>query len=164
MRNTMDEDNNGNTEGMLCTKHPTRVCLEHPAIALQLLPLVKVNILCYDYTGYGLNKGTPSEKACYEDINTVFKWLTVKHEIPVNRILLYVHAQPHSHCIETIKHNVCLQILQGMGSLLGLDRQLSWLQVWAENSFLLVCLYGASCLFNEGTLHQMQQFLFTTLK
>ena len=48
-----------------------------------------VNIVCYDYTGFGLHKGEPSEKNCYKDIFTVYNWLIQEKKIrPENIILL----------------------------------------------------------------------------
>lgn len=36
------------------------------------------NVLCYDYRGYGLTKGKPSESGCYEDILTAWNYLLTK--------------------------------------------------------------------------------------
>ena len=51
-------------------------------------------MLCFDYTGYGLNSGQPCETACYEDIRSVFAWLTGSKGVPSERILLYVGLFP----------------------------------------------------------------------
>ena len=33
-----------------------------------------VNVVGYDYTGYGVSDGMPTEKQTYMDIEAVFKW------------------------------------------------------------------------------------------
>ena len=35
---------------------------------------LNVNVLAYDYEGYGLHFGSPSENACYRDIKNVFEY------------------------------------------------------------------------------------------
>ena len=50
---------------------------------------LRVNVVLYDYTGYGLSTGAPSELGCYADIESVFTWLVERCHVPVNRILAY---------------------------------------------------------------------------
>ncbi|PRP81584.1 hypothetical protein PROFUN_01091 [Planoprotostelium fungivorum] len=51
---------------------------------------LNINILSYEYTGYGINRyGRPSEKQCYEDIRIAFQHLTVTKKIPSERIILF---------------------------------------------------------------------------
>lgn len=33
-----------------------------------------VNIVAYDYTGYGVSRGKPSDKQTYKDIDTIYEW------------------------------------------------------------------------------------------
>ncbi|KAG5176907.1 Alpha/Beta hydrolase protein [Tribonema minus] len=51
--------------------------------------LVKVNVLAYDYTGYGKASGEVSEENCYADIDAAYEHLTVDHQIASERIVLY---------------------------------------------------------------------------
>jgi hypothetical protein len=51
---------------------------------------LKVNILSYEYTGYGLYKGQPSEQNCLENIMAAYLHLTIAEAIPPERIILYV--------------------------------------------------------------------------
>lgn len=46
------------------------------------------NVLLYDYGGYGLSTGKPSEKRCYEDVRAMWRWLTLTKELPESSILL----------------------------------------------------------------------------
>jgi fermentation-respiration switch protein FrsA (DUF1100 family) len=50
-----------------------------------------VNILAYDYTGYGLayDQGPPNESQCYADIEAAFNYLRSELRIPARNIVLY---------------------------------------------------------------------------
>jgi len=51
-----------------------------------------VNILAYDYTGYGLSIGPtskPSESMCYKNIVAAYKYLRYDQNIPSSHIVLY---------------------------------------------------------------------------
>lgn len=49
---------------------------------------VQVNLLAYDYEGYGKASGSPSEKGCYEDIDCAWTFLTkVLNHKPENIVL-----------------------------------------------------------------------------
>ena len=50
------------------------------------------SVFVYDYRGYGLSNGTPSEEGLYTDITTAWNWLTVKKLIPHNRIIIFGHS------------------------------------------------------------------------
>eukprot|EP00188_Purpureofilum_apyrenoidigerum_P004258 Plantae.Rhodophyta-Purpureofilum_apyrenoidigerum.ctg4712.p1 GENE.Plantae.Rhodophyta-Purpureofilum_apyrenoidigerum.ctg4712~~Plantae.Rhodophyta-Purpureofilum_apyrenoidigerum.ctg4712.p1 ORF type:complete len:368 (+),score=43.44 Plantae.Rhodophyta-Purpureofilum_apyrenoidigerum.ctg4712:359-1462(+) len=43
--------------------------------AAELSEALGVDVLCYDYTGYGIAGGTPSEESCYADIRAVYRHL-----------------------------------------------------------------------------------------
>ncbi len=46
------------------------------------------NVLLYDYGGYGLSTGKPSEKRCYADIRAMWRWLTETKGLPESSIIL----------------------------------------------------------------------------
>ena len=47
-----------------------------------------VNLIAYDYEGYGKSSGLPSEIGCYDDIDAAYAFLTdVLHQKPQNIIL-----------------------------------------------------------------------------
>lgn len=50
-----------------------------------------VNVLAYDYSGYGLSRPQckPSEKMCYRNIDAVYSYLVNVMKIPSSRIVLY---------------------------------------------------------------------------
>lgn len=56
---------------------------------LELSNSLKTSVLCYDYSGYGLANGKPSESNCYADIRAAYTYLVSEQRIPPNRILLF---------------------------------------------------------------------------
>ena len=54
-----------------------------------LARVLRVNIMAYDYTGYGKSTGTPSEDNCYADIDAAYKYLTEVRRIQPEQIVLY---------------------------------------------------------------------------
>lgn len=56
---------------------------------LELSNALNTSVLCYDYSGYGLATGKPSEANCYADIRAAHHYLTSVKRIPPNRILLF---------------------------------------------------------------------------
>jgi len=49
---------------------------------------LRVSVISYDYRGYGLHQGIPSEGSCFADIEAVYGFLTTEEKIPPNKILL----------------------------------------------------------------------------
>jgi hypothetical protein len=49
---------------------------------------LNVNLLAYDYTGYGHAGGQPSESACYGDIQAAFQYLVEQQNTPPANIVL----------------------------------------------------------------------------
>lgn len=56
---------------------------------LELSNSLKTSVLCYDYSGYGLATGKPSESNCYADIRAAYTYLVAERRIPRKRILLF---------------------------------------------------------------------------
>lgn len=56
-----------------------------------LSKMLRVNVLAYDYTGYGLahDQGEPSEENCYADIDAAYSYLKNTLRIPPRNIVLY---------------------------------------------------------------------------
>jgi pimeloyl-ACP methyl ester carboxylesterase len=46
-------------------------------------------ILAYDYPGYGISDGKPSEDSCYEACQTAWNHLTAKLNVPPKQIIIY---------------------------------------------------------------------------
>jgi len=54
-----------------------------------LAKMLKVNLFAYDYSGYGLSSGSPSEQNCYADITGAYNHLTQTKKIHPSKIILY---------------------------------------------------------------------------
>jgi len=54
-----------------------------------LARVLRVNIMAYDYTGYGKSNGTPHEEKCYADIEAAYKYLLEVRRIQPEQIVLY---------------------------------------------------------------------------
>jgi len=58
-------------------------------LAQLLRDVLHVNVLTYDYIGYGVNRNSkPSEKQCYEDITAAYDYLVYAKEMPSDKIIL----------------------------------------------------------------------------
>ncbi len=47
------------------------------------------SVMTYDYPGYGLSEGTPSEEGVYSAVDTAYHFLTQERRIPPKRIIAY---------------------------------------------------------------------------
>jgi fermentation-respiration switch protein FrsA (DUF1100 family) len=54
-----------------------------------LARVLRVNIMAYDYTGYGKSNGSPSEEYCYADVEAAFRYLVEVRRIQPEQIVLY---------------------------------------------------------------------------
>ena len=48
-----------------------------------------VNLLIFDYRGYGKSTGTPTEAGLYADAHTCYDWLTQTNHVPPDHIVVY---------------------------------------------------------------------------
>jgi len=54
-----------------------------------LARVLRVNIMAYDYTGYGKSNGTPCEYKCYADIEAAYAYLVNIRHIQPEQVVLY---------------------------------------------------------------------------
>jgi len=54
-----------------------------------LARVLRVNIMAYDYTGYGKSAGNPCEDSCYSDIEAAFRYLIEVRRLQPEQIVLY---------------------------------------------------------------------------
>lgn len=57
-----------------------------------LFHTIGVNVLLFDYGGYGRSTGKPSESRLYEDGRAAWRWLTEERKIPANQIVIIGHS------------------------------------------------------------------------
>jgi fermentation-respiration switch protein FrsA (DUF1100 family) len=53
------------------------------------LAALGVNVLAYDYEGYGVSEGSPSEARVYADVDAAYAYLTTQRGVPPGRIIAY---------------------------------------------------------------------------
>ncbi len=51
-----------------------------------------VNLLAYDYRGFGESEGVPNESGVYDDAEAAYRYLTDSVRVPPSRILLFGHS------------------------------------------------------------------------
>ena len=56
---------------------------------LQLQAQLRVNVLAYDYSGYGLSSGSPSASNCQADVEAVYAYVRQQQPLACRRIVLY---------------------------------------------------------------------------
>ena len=54
-----------------------------------LARVLRVNIMAYDYTGYGKSNGAPCEENCYADIDAAYQYLLDVRRLQPEQIVLY---------------------------------------------------------------------------
>jgi len=50
------------------------------------------NVFSYDYHGYGMSSGKPSERNCYADIDAAYKYVTEELKVPSSRVIIYGYS------------------------------------------------------------------------
>lgn len=86
---------------------------------------VRVNVLAYDYEGYGKAGGIPSEQGCYDCIDAAYQFLTEKLRIPSEQIVLYgrsIGSGPTCYLAERLHKQG--KVLGGMILLVGFPNML----------------------------------------
>ena len=51
-----------------------------------------LNLLAFDYRGYGESGGTPSEHGLYRDATAAYRYLRVERGVPAERIIVFGHS------------------------------------------------------------------------
>ncbi|CAI5744055.1 unnamed protein product [Peronospora destructor] len=50
---------------------------------------LQANVMSYDYSGYGISEGEPSEEACLADVEAAFAYLVNVKKVPPGKVILY---------------------------------------------------------------------------
>jgi uncharacterized protein len=51
-----------------------------------------LNLLAFDYRGYGESAGIPSEAGLYRDVDAAYRYLTSERGVPVSKIIIFGHS------------------------------------------------------------------------
>lgn len=63
-----------------------------------------VNLLAYDYRGFGASDGVPSEAGVYADADAAYRYLKDSLHVPASRIVLFGHSLGTGVTIEIARH------------------------------------------------------------
>ncbi|MDD5426799.1 MAG: alpha/beta hydrolase [candidate division Zixibacteria bacterium] len=75
--------------------------ISHRLETVQFLTSFNVNVLLFDYRGYGRSDGKPSEAGVYEDALAAFNWLVREKNIANSDIILFGRSLGGAVAVET---------------------------------------------------------------
>ncbi len=78
-----------NARGTVIFSHGNAGNLAGRLESISLLRHFKLNVLAYDYGGYGHSTGKPGEERIYNDIRAMWLWLTEVKGTPADEIVLF---------------------------------------------------------------------------
>jgi len=87
----------------------------------KLAKKARVNLLAYDYSGYGLSTGRHSEKDTYADIEAAYEWLTEQQCIPPENIIFFgrsLGSGPTTHLATKVPNAGGLILQSPLGSII----------------------------------------------
>ncbi|MBU0985400.1 MAG: alpha/beta hydrolase [candidate division Zixibacteria bacterium] len=73
----------------------------------QFLCELGVNVLLFDYRGYGLSDGTPSEHGAYADAIAAYDWLVDDREVPPAHVFIFGRSLGGAVAVETASRVTC---------------------------------------------------------
>ena len=77
------------SKGTILFSHGNAGNLCHRLDIIGLWRSLGLDVLAYDYGGYGNSTGSASEKRCYEDVRAMWKYLTEERGISPDKIIIY---------------------------------------------------------------------------
>jgi hypothetical protein len=78
-----------NARGTLLFSHGNAGNISYRLDSLRLFHQLRLNVLIYDYRGYGRSTGSPGEAGLYRDGEAVWRWLTDERGMAENRIVAF---------------------------------------------------------------------------
>ncbi len=79
----------GQARGTLLFNHGNAGNISHRMDSLAIFHRLGLNVLIYDYRGYGQSTGRPSEAGLYEDARSAWRWLTDTQGIAPESVILF---------------------------------------------------------------------------
>lgn len=67
-----------------------------------------IHVLTFDYRGYGLSSGTPSEQGLFDDGVAVVEWAMKEARIPPERIVIYAQSLGTAVALSLVEHYASL--------------------------------------------------------
>ena len=75
--------------GTVLFMHGNAGNISHRLDSIEMFHRLGYSTLIFDYRGYGISNGSPSEKGTYRDAEAAWSYLTVQRQIPSCRIVLF---------------------------------------------------------------------------
>ncbi|XP_061740216.1 alpha/beta hydrolase domain-containing protein 17C [Nerophis ophidion] len=72
---------------------------------------INCNVFSYDYSGYGVSSGKPSESNLYADIEAAWQVLTNKYRVPPENIILYGQSIGTVPTIDLASRHECAAVI-----------------------------------------------------
>ena len=69
------------------------------------------NVLLFDYRGYGLSDGEPSEENCYTDAEAAYRWLTDVKGVPPGDLFLFGRSLGGAVAIQLAASEACAGVV-----------------------------------------------------
>jgi len=79
----------GNPRATLLFHHGNAGNISHRLDSLQIFHDLGLEVLIFDYRGYGQSSGSPSEQGVYEDAHSAWRWLVDEQEVDPGQIILF---------------------------------------------------------------------------
>lgn len=61
-----------------------------------------LNLLAFDYRGYGESEGSPSEQGLYRDVDAAYRYLRNQRGVPADRIIVFGHSLGSAVAIDLV--------------------------------------------------------------
>jgi fermentation-respiration switch protein FrsA (DUF1100 family) len=112
--------------GTLLYCHGNAGNITHRVPLIKLYNSLKLDVLIFDYRGYGKSAGSPSEKGTYLDADAAWDYLVNDLKIRPEKIIIYGHSLGGGVAVETaLKHRAGgLVIESGFKSVADLGREI----------------------------------------
>jgi uncharacterized protein len=78
-----------NARATLILSHGNAGNISHRLAKLRIFHDLGLNVLLYDYRGYGKSEGTPNEKGLYADVQAAYDFVVKEKKIPGGQIVAY---------------------------------------------------------------------------
>jgi uncharacterized protein len=116
----------GGSTGTLLYCHGNAGNITHRVPLIKLYNSLKLDVLIFDYRGYGKSAGSPSEKGTYLDADAAWDYLVNTLKIRPEKIIIYGHSLGGGVAVETaLKHRAGgLVIESGFKSVADLGREI----------------------------------------
>lgn len=79
----------GNSRATILLSHGNGGNISHRLEKIKILHALDLDVLAYDYRGYGRSTGRPSEDGLYQDAQAMYDYLIHERKVPVQRIIAY---------------------------------------------------------------------------